>query len=226
LRILALASLAAGFAIMGILHSAPLHGASTGKAGSGAAGGGRFLSTAFASLMGIGMLDSATRMGFLTFLPFLLLGKGADMSILGLALGLIFAGGAAGKLLCGIIAARAGALKTVIITESATALCILAMAPLPVWGVLCLCPFLGVILNGTSSIIYGSVPELAGKEAHSRAFAVLYTATVGAGAVSPYFYGLLGDRVGVDQAMQAAALIILLTVPLTIPLRGRLAAQG
>ncbi|MDR2696094.1 MAG: MFS transporter [Deltaproteobacteria bacterium] len=224
LCILALTSLAAGFVIMGILHSVPLRASPAGAPGSDAAQGGSFMSAAFAGLMGIGMLDSATRMGFLTFLPFLLLDKGADMSILGLALGLIFAGGAVGKLLCGIIAARAGALRTVIITESATAALIFAMVPLPLWGALCLCPLLGVILNGTSSIIYGSVPELAGKEAHSRAFAVLYTAAVGAGAVSPYFYGLLGDQVGVTQAMQAAALIILLTVPLTIPLRGKLSA--
>ena len=224
LCILALTSLIAGFAIMGILHSVPLHGSPAGESGAWAARGGGFMSAAFAGLMAIGMLDGATRMGFLTFLPFLLLGKGADMSILGLALGLIFAGGAAGKLLCGIIAARAGALRTIIITESATAICIFAMVPLPLWGALCLCPFLGVILNGTSSILYGSVPELAGKEAHSRAFAVLYTATVGAGAVAPYFYGLLGDWVGVPRAMQVAALLILATVPLTIPLRGKLAA--
>ncbi|MCL1985868.1 MAG: MFS transporter [Betaproteobacteria bacterium] len=224
LRILTLTALAAGLAIIGILHSVPLSGSPADKSGTMTVRRGRFISAAFASLMGIGILDSATRMGFLTFLPFLLLGKGADMTTLGIALSLIFAGGAAGKLLCGIIAARAGAIKTIIITESATALLICAMVPLPLWGALCLCPFLGVILNGTSSIIYGSVPELAEKEAHSRAFAILYTATIGAGAISPYFYGLLGDRVGVPQAMQVAALIILVTVPLTIPLRGRLAA--
>ena len=224
LCILALTSLAAGFVIMGMLRSVPLHGSSAGKQDSREAQTGGFMSPAFACLIGIGMLDGATRMGFLTFLPFLLLAKGADMSILGLALGLIFAGGAAGKLFCGVIAARAGAVRTVIITESATAACIFAAAPLPLWGVLCLCPFLGLILNGTSSIIYGSVPELAGKEAHSQAFAVLYTATVGAGAVAPYFYGLLGDRLGVSPAMQMAALFVLATLPLTIPLRGKLAA--
>jgi cyanate permease len=223
LRILAFTAFAAGLAIMVILHSVPLRDAPAGKPGPDAPRGNGFMSTPFASLMGIGILDSATRMGFLTFLPFLLLDKGADMPTLGAALGLIFAGGAAGKLFCGIMATRAGAIRTIIITESAKALLIFAMTPLPLWGALCLCPFLGVILNGTSSVIYGSVPELTGKEAHSRAFAVLYTATIGAGAVSPYFYGLLGDQVGVIQAMRTAALIILGTVPLTIPLRGKLA---
>jgi hypothetical protein len=37
-------------------------------------------------------------MGFLTFLPFLLQSKGAGLSEIGLALTMVFAGGAAGKL--------------------------------------------------------------------------------------------------------------------------------
>ena len=38
------------------------------------------------------MLDSAVRMGFLTFLPFLLIGKGATLPTRGLALALVFIG--------------------------------------------------------------------------------------------------------------------------------------
>jgi len=52
---------------------------------------------AFWSLAAIGVIDSATRMGFLTFLPFLLQGKGANVTQIGLALTLIFAGGVIGK---------------------------------------------------------------------------------------------------------------------------------
>src|SRR6185437_7598095 len=43
----------------------------------------------FPVLMAIGMVDSATRMGFLTFLPFLLKAKGADVPMVGLALTLL-----------------------------------------------------------------------------------------------------------------------------------------
>ena len=39
------------------------------------------------------MIDSATRMGFLIFLPFVLLAKGASQPTVGLALTLVFAGG-------------------------------------------------------------------------------------------------------------------------------------
>jgi len=70
-------------------------------------------SFSFVSLSGIGIVDSATRTGFLTFLPFLLEAKGADVKVVGLALSLIFGGGAAGKFVCGVLASSVGVLRTV-----------------------------------------------------------------------------------------------------------------
>jgi MFS transporter, FSR family, fosmidomycin resistance protein len=61
------------------------------------------LRNGFPLLLTIGVIDSATRMGFLTFLPFLLQAKGAGVSEIGMALSLVFAGGAAGKLVCGFV---------------------------------------------------------------------------------------------------------------------------
>jgi MFS transporter, FSR family, fosmidomycin resistance protein len=55
----------------------------------------------FALLLTVGILDSSVRMGFLTFLPFLLKQQGASLSIIGQALALVFIGGAAGKFACG-----------------------------------------------------------------------------------------------------------------------------
>jgi len=180
------------------------------------------ITPAFASLSGIGVLDSATRVGFLTFLPFLLRDKGADMPTLGLALGLIFAGGAAGKLACGILASRLGILRSVILTETATACGILCMIFLPLSGALLLCPILGVVLNGTSSVLYGSVPELVDTNARNEAFAFFYTMGIGSGAIAPFFYGLLGDALGVEATLVIVAFMVLTTIPLTFPLRGKL----
>ena len=77
------------------------------------------------------MVDSATRMAFLTFLPFVLIAKGASLPTVGLALTLVFAGGAAGKLVCAFIGARIGVIATVCLTEGLTTLGILALLPLP-----------------------------------------------------------------------------------------------
>ncbi len=60
----------------------------------------------------IGVLDTGLRTGLLTFLPFLLKAKGASMPTVGVALALVFLGGAAGKFVCGWLGARAGVLKT------------------------------------------------------------------------------------------------------------------
>ena len=53
------------------------------------------------------------------------------------------------------------------------------------------------MLNGTSSVLYRTVPELTSTERTERAFALFYTASIGSGAIAPIVYGLLGDRLGI-----------------------------
>jgi predicted MFS family arabinose efflux permease len=173
----------------------------------------------FPVLLAIGMFDSATRMAFLTFLPFVLLAKGAALPTIGLALTLVFAGGAAGKLVCAFIGARIGVIATVCLTEGLTTLGILALLPLPLEAAMLILPVIGIALNGTSSVLYGSVPELVEPAKRARAFSIFYTGTIGSGAISPAIYGLLGDAVGIPTALMAVAGICLLTLPLAIALR-------
>jgi len=179
----------------------------------------------FPLLLSVGVIDSATRMAFLTFLPFVLTAKGASLQTVGLALTLVFAGGAAGKLVCAFIGARIGVVATVWLTETVTALGIMALLPLPLEAALILLPVVGVALNGTSSVLYGSVPELVEPARRQRAFGIFYTGTIGAGAVSPAVYGLLGDAVGVPLALVAVGAIVLLTLPITFILRPVLPAR-
>jgi MFS transporter, FSR family, fosmidomycin resistance protein len=174
---------------------------------------------AFPLLVAIGMLDSGTRMGFLLFLPFVLTAKGASLPTLGLALTLVFTGGAAGKLVCAWIGARIGTIATVWLTESLTALLILALLILPLEAALLLLPAVGIALNGTSSVLYGSVPDLVAPERRTRAFSVFYTGTVGTGAVGPVIYGAIGDLFGVTAGVVSVALIVLLTLPLSLALK-------
>ena len=178
----------------------------------------------FALLLTIGVIDSATRMGFLTFLPFLLRAKGAGLPEIGVALTLVFAGGAAGKLVCGFVGAQLGVLTTVLITEAATAAGILALLPVPLGVALALLPIIGVALNGTSSVLYGTVPELVTAERRERAFGIFYTETIGAGALSPALYGLIGDALSLPAAMLLVAAVVLLTLPLAWQLRRALDA--
>jgi MFS family permease len=113
-------------------------------------------------------------------LPFLLQAKGAAIAQIGLGLTLIFAGGALGKLVCGDLGARLGVLATVILTEGLTAAGVLVLLPMPFEFTFALLPVIGIGLNGTSSVLYGTVPELVSREARTRAFGIFYTGTAAA----------------------------------------------
>jgi len=180
----------------------------------------------FAVLLSIGMIDSATRMGFLIFLPFVLIAKGASLPTVGLALTLVFAGGAAGKLVCAFIGARIGVIATVCLTEGLTTAGIFALLPLPLEAAMVMLPIIGIMLNGTSSVLYGSVPELIEPENRTRMFGIFYTGTIGSGAVAPALYGLVGDAVGVSTALMVVAGVGLLTLPLALVLRPMLSATS
>lgn len=170
--------------------------------------------TGLRALILTGTLDSAVRMGFLTFLPFLLAAKGAGTAGIGLALTLLFIGGAFGKLFCGYLGARIGMMRTVWLTESSTALLIVAAVYLPLTGLMVMLPLLGLVLNGTSSVLYGAVPDLAGAEKREQAFAVFYTGTIGGGALAPVVFGGVGDALGVPVAVMVLAGVLLVTLPL------------
>jgi MFS family permease len=186
-------------------------------------GGSRF---GFPVLLSIGMIDSATRMGFLIFLPFVLIAKGASLPTVGLALTLVFAGGAVGKLVCAFIGARLGVIATVCLTEGLTTAGILVLLPLPLEAALVMLPIIGIMLNGTSSVLYGSVPDLVDPAKRTRMFGIFYTGTIGSGAVSPALYGLVGDAFSVPMALTVVAAICLLTVPLALALRPMLPASS
>jgi MFS transporter, FSR family, fosmidomycin resistance protein len=203
------------------LPSMPRDSSSTEKASRQRTQGSR---SGFSLLFAIGVLDTAVRMGLLTFLPFLLKAKGISQPMMGTALALVFIGGAAGKFVCGWLGARVGVIGTVFATEGGTAALIVAVIFLPLTPALILLPLLGVMLNGTSSVLYGTVPELTSVERTERAFALFYTGTIASGALAPVAYGLLGDRIGVHGATIATALTALSIFPLALALRPRLRA--
>jgi len=189
------------------------------KAKAGAAVAGEDRPWAFWLLFAIHVSDSAVRSGFLIFLPFLLQAKGADLPTIGLALSLLFAGGAAGKLAMGWLGARLGVVLSVVATEAATTALILALLPLSLTPALALLPIVGLMLNGTSSVLYGTIPEFVTVERRTHAFAVFYTGGSIAGASSPFLFGLLGDHIGLQPALVGVGVLALLTVPLVLALR-------
>jgi MFS family permease len=174
---------------------------------------------AFWLLFSIHIADSLVRAGFLVFLPFLLRDKGADLPTIGLALSLLFAGGAVGKLVMGWLGARLGVVLSVVLTEAATTALIFAVLPLPLTAAVLLQPLIGVMLNGTSSVLYGTVPEFVAPAKRTHAFAVFYTGGSVAGAGGPVLFGLLSDAAGLAPTIAVVACVALASVPLVLALR-------
>src|SRR6476619_3791 len=113
----------------------------------------------FAALCLIEVLDSSTRTGFMTFIAFLLLGKGLPEHWAVLSVPLVLVGGMAGKLACGLLAERLGIARMIVLTELSTGAGILAALALPGFGAFLLLPLLGVVLQGTSSVLYATIGE-------------------------------------------------------------------
>lgn len=194
-------------------RAAPRGGASAGRTG-------------FRLLVAIGMLDNAARPAFLVYLPFLLQEKGAALATVGVAFALVAVGGALGKAVFGRLGERFGVTRTVILTEAGTAAATLLVVALPLGPTLGVLPLLGVMLNGTSSVLYGTVPELAPQGRLERAFAIFYTWTLGGSALAtPLLFGPLGDALGPRWAAAMAAATALAVVPVMLRLSPHLAVN-
>ncbi|NYZ15482.1 MFS transporter [Azospirillum sp. RWY-5-1] len=222
--LLAVLGIAVALALLPLAPVAAVAPIATGEAaGRGRGRGG------FGILTTIGALDTATRMGYLLFLPFLIHGQGGGLPTVGLALALLFIGGAFGKATCGWLGERLGVIPCVMATEAATAVLIVATLVTPLVPTLILLPLLGIVLNGTSSVLYGTVPELSDGDT-GRAFAVFYTSVIGSGGIAPILYGAVADHssqtVGVLASAATAAVIVPLVLTLAPFLRNTAGEAG
>jgi len=131
-----------------------------------------------------------------------------------LSVPLILVGGMAGKLACGILAERFGIVRMIVITEIATGCGILATLALPGAVSFLLLPLIGVVLNGTSSVLYATVGDFVKQDRLPRAFGFFYTLGSLCGIAAPLGYGLIGDLHGVETSIAIIGVAIFLTVPL------------
>lgn len=216
LGLMALLGLVVAAVLVPLAPATPVHPVAKRRAAPGGRGG-------FGLLSAIGALDTATRMGYLLFLPFLIQGLGGGSPTVGIALALLFIGGALGKATCGWLGERLGVVGGVMLTETATALLIVATLYTSLPATLVVLPLLGIVLNGTSSILYGTVPELSDGDT-GRAFAVFYTSVIGAGGIAPIFYGAVADHSSQTTGLLVTAATAGVIVPLVLLLRPALQA--
>jgi predicted MFS family arabinose efflux permease len=169
----------------------------------------------FSALLTVGIIDIMARNALFTFLPFLFLRKGIPVTKVGFALTLLFVGGAIGKFACGVLAEWFGVIPMVVGTEVLTIAGILCLTWSPTSVIWMILPFVGIVLNGTSSVLYATVAEIISPETRSRGYGLYYAITLGSGAISPVVYGLFIDYLGLSFAITSTALMVLLTIPLS-----------
>jgi FSR family fosmidomycin resistance protein-like MFS transporter len=188
------------------------------KAASKTNGWGIVNKGAFATLSVIGIVDTAVRVGLITFGPFLFIQKGLRAESVGFALSLLFIGGAVGKFMCGAVAERIGIIATVVITEGITGFGILLLTILTFPSIYFFLPVLGAALNGTSSVLYGTVADFVSPHRVARAFGLFYTFVIAAAAVAPPITGRVSEILGLDTSIRLIGWIALTTLPMAFVL--------
>jgi len=174
---------------------------------------------AFISLSFIGALDNATRTGVLVFLPFILVGHGMGTGEISTALFLLFAGGAAGKYVCGWLDGKIGTVNIIWITKGMTAVFVVLSLYTPYLLIWPLVLVMGVGLNGTSSALYATVAKFVPTNRRGRYYGFFYTTneigTIGA----PLLYGFVADAFGLVRSTYVMGLVTFAILPLSLRLR-------
>ena len=120
---------------------------------------------------------------------------------------------------------RIGIIATVVITECVTGFGILILAILPLPHIYFFLPVLGAALNGTSSVLYGTVADFVSPHRIARAFGLFYTFVIAAAAAAPPVIGWISDMVGLDNSIWLIGWFALSTVPMAAVLFRQAKAQ-
>ena len=214
-------SLACALAILLLLRETDVRSQSTtilSGAQSRPAGWGIHNRRGFLVLCLIEIIDASTRTGFLTFVAFLMIAKQMPAGWAALSVPLTIVGGMLGKLSCGFLAERLGIIRTIAITEIWTGIGILLLLMLPGFSAFLLLPLVGVVLNGTSSVLYATVGHLVEHDRLSRVFGLFYTISSVCSLVVPLAFGAIGDLIGITATIALIGLLVFLTLPLCLML--------
>ncbi len=173
----------------------------------------------FSTLCTIKFIDSITRAGFLTFIAFFMIDKGLPKEWAVQALPIVFVGGMLGKLAFGYISERIGVFNSVVMAAITTGGGIFLIINLPEWSAFMIMAFVGITLNGVSSVLYGTVGDYIELNKQARAFGFFYTIASIGGIVAPAAIGFIYDQAGANIAMSVVGVLPLLIIPLCFILR-------
>ena len=176
----------------------------------------------FTNLAAIVFLDSLIQDGFLVFITFVMIEKQVSTGLVAFAVAATLSGGICGKFAGGLLAARIGVIRSIVLFELLTAIGIMLVFYAPGNIPFFLLPLVGVFLQGSSSITYGTVSNLVHTNQQSRGFSIIYTIANSASFVGPAIFGLIIDSLGFKVMMTIMATLVLVTLPLCYLLKSAL----
>ena len=176
----------------------------------------------FTNLAAIVFLDSLIQDGFLVFITFVMIEKQVSTGLVAFAVAATLSGGICGKYAGGLLAARIGVIRSIVFFEVLTAIGIMLVFYAPGNISFFLLPLVGVFLQGSSSITYGTVSNLVHTKQQSRGFSIIYTIANSASFVGPAIFGLIIDFLGFKVMMTIMATLVLVTLPLCYLLKSAL----
>lgn len=166
----------------------------------------------FSALCAMVFFDSVVQAVFLTFLAFIMKAKGASDGVAGTAVVLALAGGMVGKFACGFAAARLGDRATFILVQLFTVIGFLALALLDAVAALVVLPLIGLVVQGSTTVSYGSVADFVKPRYQARGYALIYSFSAGSAVVGPIALGGLADVSGLNAVLWVLILLTLLTL--------------
>lgn len=157
-------------------------------------------------------LDSMVQAVFLVFIAFILIEKGATADIAAMGVVLTLTGGTAGKFAGGFLAARLGDRVSFISIQLATIAGMITVMTLPLVPLIFTLPLIGVVVQGSSTVCYGSVADHIDENKSSRGYALVYTMASLAAVVGPLLLGWIADQYGLEILVWALVLITAITI--------------
>lgn len=167
----------------------------------------------FGALLITVFLDNLIQASLLTFVAFVMIEKGISVPVAAMASVFILVGGTFGKAVCGTLADRIGMRKAFSILQILTALGLILLIMLPnAIAAFILLPFLGVVVQGSTSITYVKVPDYIHPERTARGYSMIYATTSLVAFCGPIGMGVIADQYGIHMSIGIMAGIAIASI--------------
>ena len=162
----------------------------------------------------ISFLDTFASSSLFIFLPFLLLLRGAQPSLLGAFTAIYFIGNLMGKTLLGRSADKIGNTKILIFSELVMVGSIIFMTYIPSLIVIIIASLiLGIVSKGTAPVFLTMITEAVQSHGnYEKVFGLNGIATGIANTLAPLVLGVISDIYGIEVAFSVMAFCALLTL--------------